>query len=90
MSAVIDGDGVPRVPAVFLNESGEPVENLTGENAALPDERACVLIADVPLDPRRSLYLWWGDAPAFLCAAAACYGFVLNLRRRRTPLPATV
>ena len=81
VSAVIDGDGVPRDPDVYLNGDGK-----RAEGSALPDETACVLIADVPLDPRRSLYLMCGDWLAFLCAAAACGGFVLNLRRR----PATV
>ncbi|QDT14369.1 apolipoprotein N-acyltransferase [Alienimonas californiensis] len=85
VSAVIDGDGVPRTPNVFLDEQGQPVDLSALSNAALPDDRACVLIADVPLDPRRSLYLWWGDWLAFLCAAAACVGFLLNLRR--TPAP---
>ncbi|MFH5806444.1 apolipoprotein N-acyltransferase [Alienimonas sp. DA493] len=84
VSAVIDGDGVPRQPAVFLNEEGRPVDLSAVPNAALPDDTACVLIADVPLDPRRSLYLWWGDWLAFLCAAAACVGLLLNLRRAPT------
>ncbi|NNJ26162.1 apolipoprotein N-acyltransferase [Alienimonas chondri] len=82
VSAVIDGDGVPREPAVYLNEQGESVDVATLPNAALPDDEACVLIADVPLDPRRSLYLQIGDAFAFLCGLAACIGFALNLRRR--------
>ena len=81
VSAVIDGDGVPRVPAVLLDGDGSRVVD-TPPDAALPDDRACVLIADVPLDPRGSLYLLWGDWLAFGCAAAACGGFVLNLRRR--------
>ena len=83
VSAVIDGDGVPRSPDVFLDETGARVAG-----TALPDEVACVLIADVPLDPRRSLYLWWGDWLAMLCAAAACAGFVLNLRRTPIGSPA--
>ena len=76
VSAVIDGDGAVRRPAVYLNAAGEPTDG-----PALPDDVACVLIADVPLDPRGSPYLLWGDWLGFLCAAAACVGLVLNLRR---------
>ena len=48
VSAVIDGDGVPREPAYFLDALGAEAEP-----NATPDDEAGVLIADVPLDPPR-------------------------------------
>ena len=46
VSAVIDGDGRVRDPAIYLDETGNE-----RPGTATPDETACVLIADVPLDP---------------------------------------
>ena len=77
VSAVIDGDGRVRAPAVYLDEHGKK-----SSPRAAPDDVAGVLIADVPLDPRRSPYLATGDGPAALCLLAAACGLVLNLRKR--------
>ena len=77
VSVVIDGDGVCRDPAVSLDAAGTK-----GPGSATPDDVACVLIADVPLDPRGSLYLAIGDWPAGLCLFAAVCGLALNLRRK--------
>ena len=76
VSAVIDGDGRVRDPAVYLDESGKE-----RPGTATPDETACVLVADVPLDPRGSLYLATGDWPAGLCLLAAACGLALNVRK---------
>ncbi|MEM9703221.1 MAG: apolipoprotein N-acyltransferase, partial [Planctomycetota bacterium] len=94
VSAVIDGDGVPRTPAAFLERLEDrsiqavDLKNLSAaERAAvtLPDDRVAVLIADVPLDPRGSLYLLTGDLFALLCTLAAAVGFLLNCRRSPRP-----
>ena len=78
VSAVIDGDGRVRPPAVYLDESGRE-----RPGTPTPDETACVLVADVPLDPRGSLYLAIGDWPAALCLLTAACGLALNARRRK-------
>ena len=77
VSAVIDGDGRVRDPAVYLNADGEEAPG-----TSTPDETACVLIADVPLDPRGSVYLALGDWPAGLCLLAAACGLTLNVRKK--------
>ena len=77
VSAVIDGDGRVRDPAVYLDESGRE-----RPGTATPDETACVLVADVPLDPRGSLYLMTGDWPAALCLLAAACGLALNVPKK--------
>ena len=73
VSAVIDGDGVVCVPEVRLGPDGKP---LPADAPLLYDDAPAVLVAEVPLDPRGSLYLWWGDWFAILCAVLAAAGLL--------------
>lgn len=73
VSAVIDGDGHIRARAV------NPISGLSKLDEA-------ILVSDVPLDPRDSLYLRYGDWFGSLCLAgcfgcAAC-GLFDRLRRK--------
>jgi len=64
ISAIIDGDGVVRQRAVGLK---------TGKSKS--DE--AVVVGEVPLDARRSLYLRWGDWFAGACLAACLFVAVM-------------
>lgn len=73
ISAVIDGDGVIRTPDQFIDF--DAVLNKESPRESMRDPRTgrfhrqlnCALIADVPLDPRTSLYVRLGDWFAILC-----------------------
>lgn len=94
ISAVIDGDGVIREPDVFIDgdrPAGDPARR-----TSLRDPRTgrwhkqlnAALVADVPLDDRRSFYLEYGDWFAggcagfcvFVCLAACLPGLGSNRR----------
>lgn len=72
ISAVIDGDGVVRDAAAFIDfdrmqhphgEGLPPVRDALRDPATGKYYKSlnAAIIADVPLDSRRSLYLQWGD-----------------------------
>jgi len=73
ISAIIDGDGVVREPDEFFDldshrQKKEPRESLRDPATNRYHKQLnCVQIGDVPLDPRQSLYTWWGDWLAALC-----------------------
>jgi apolipoprotein N-acyltransferase len=78
ISAVIDGDGVVCEPLAFIDYDRHPMHERDPNvrpRDSLRDPRTgryhkslnAALVADIPLDPRGSLYLWWGD-----CFAAGC------------------
>jgi apolipoprotein N-acyltransferase len=78
VSAVIDGDGLIREPLAFVDYDRHPAverdPNLRPRES-LRDPKTgrfhkslnATLVADVPLDPRGSLYLRWGDWFAGAC-----------------------
>ena len=80
VSAVIDGDGVVRTPDVRVGPRGEP---LPADAPLLYDDAPAVLVADVPLDPRGSLYVRWGDWFAVLCAACTTFALAVAAVPRR-------
>jgi apolipoprotein N-acyltransferase len=80
ISAVIDGDGRLVRPVAYLDgDSGRPT-SMMERGGRLKKDNSAVLVADVPLDSRRSLYVRFGDWFAGLCAASAifclCWGAV--------------
>lgn len=80
ISAIIDGDGTILDPEVFID--GEARRNAPAEprtSARDPQTGAwhrqlnAALVHTVPLDPRRSLYVRFGDWFAMLCCATAVF-----------------
>lgn len=91
ISAVIDGDGVVREPVKFLDLDSA----LAGESPreSLRDPRTgrfhkqlnCAVVDDVPLDPRDSLYVLWGDWFAASCLFVCLGIWIQGIRSwRRT------
>jgi apolipoprotein N-acyltransferase len=77
ISAFIDGDGIVREPEVFLDydasRNGADGQRTTMRDPATGAYRKqlnALLVSNVPLDNRSSLYVRWGDWFAALCAAA--------------------
>jgi apolipoprotein N-acyltransferase len=71
ISAVIDGDGAILSTGTLIDASGpraEVVKQAARWEPAARKQKECVLVQDVPLDPRRSWYVWWGDWFAGGCA----------------------
>lgn len=94
VSAVIDGNGRIVEPVAFL--SGDAALGEQPEELSLLDERGrlrkdveAVLVADVPLDPRESLYVRLGDWFAGACLIVAGIVFAWGFwRRKQAPLAA--
>lgn len=68
ISALIDGNGIVREPVAFLDydrllDPAEPPRTTLRDphTGRYHKSLNAALIVDVPLDPRGSLYLWWGD-----------------------------
>lgn len=82
VSAVINGGGRLVEPTSFVDEKGKPLKMTRGFGRLTKDTNG-VLVADIPLDPRRSLYVRFGDWFAGLCAAATlfCLGWTVLPRR---------
>ena len=81
VSAIIDGDGAILDPEVFIDgdaRKNTPAEPRTSardpQTGAWHRQLNAALVHTVPLDPRRSLYVRFGDWFAMLCCAAG--GFV--------------
>ncbi|WP_437202497.1 apolipoprotein N-acyltransferase [Planctomicrobium sp. SH664] len=78
ISAIIDGDGVVREPEKFIDLDAQRAGETPRESMRDPrtgkfhKQLNCALVADVPLDPRRSLYLRGGDWFAAACLVAFC------------------
>ena len=71
ISAVIDGDGVIREPDVFIDADHQGRESMRDVSGRFHKQLNAVLVADVPLDNRTSLYVRWGDWFAGGCAVLA-------------------
>ncbi|TWT58416.1 Apolipoprotein N-acyltransferase [Thalassoglobus neptunius] len=84
ISAVIDGDGVVREPNDFVDldakrEERPPTESMKDpETGRYHRQRNLALIADVPLDPRESFYVRFGDWFAASCLVAVFATFFLS------------
>lgn len=99
ISAVIDGDGLIREPAAFIDYDRHPAlqrDPNVAPRDTLRDPQTgryhkslnAVLVADVPLDPRGSLYLVAGDwfAGGCLVLTLASLGWSALVRpAKRTP-----
>ncbi|WP_175516909.1 apolipoprotein N-acyltransferase [Planctomicrobium piriforme] len=93
ISAVIDGDGVIREPDEFLDGTS-PSEGVP-KRKSIRDPRTgrfhkqlnCALVADVPLDPRTSLYVAVGDWFAAACLAGCLAVLLSGLFVKRPTLP---
>lgn len=95
ISAIVDGDGAVTEPEVMLEylgndeKTGRPIleeRSMRNANGRWNKAMHAVLVHNVPLDNRASLYLWWGDWFAGLCAAfcfAAFLGGIIFRRRDR-------
>ena len=91
VSAAIDGSGQLIQPAAFIPGTatiGEDPESLSmfDDSGNLRKDLEAVLIADVPLDPRRSLYVRAGDWFAGLCGAVCCFVLAWGVWRRKRPV----
>lgn len=91
ISAIIDGDGIVREPDVFFDLDSK-LDGAT-PRTSLRDPKTgryyrqlnCAQVGNVPLDPRRSLYVAGGDWFAMLCligcVATGLHGFVARTAR---------
>jgi apolipoprotein N-acyltransferase len=92
ISAVIDGDGVIRDPDVFFEGvtskgSSERVQSFRDpKTGRFHKQISCALVADVPLDPRTSLYVMIGDTFALLCLTASVAILLSSLFLRPAPV----
>lgn len=89
ISALIDGNGVVREPIAFLDydrflDPAQPPRTTLRDphTGRFHKSLNAALVVDVPLDPRDSLYLWWGDwfAAGCLVLTLAALGWSLVLR----------
>lgn len=88
ISAIIDGDGVVREPDVFFDADAK--EGEVGKSSMRDPETGryyrqnnAVLVDTIPLDPRRSLYVAWGDWFAGSCSLMTVGIVIGGLVRRR-------
>ena len=80
ISAIIDGDGAILDPEVFIDgdaRKNAPAKPRTAardpKTGAWHRQLNAALVHTVPLDPRRSLYVRFGDWFAMLCCASAAF-----------------
>ncbi|HUG91350.1 MAG TPA: apolipoprotein N-acyltransferase [Planctomycetaceae bacterium] len=87
ISAVIDGDGVIREPDVFIDADHHGRRSMRDpKSGRFHKQLNAVLVADVPLDRRSSLYVSWGDWFAGGCGGltvAILVGAIVAARRRK-------
>lgn len=87
VSAVVDGGGRFVEPVAFATtEDGmtnKPAKLMRGFGRFTKDTHG-VLVADVPLDPRRSLYVRFGDWFAGICGASTMFCLAWSLVPRKT------
>lgn len=87
ISAFIDGDGVIREPDVFLDGDNKQ-RGFTDESGRWSRQLNAVLIDNVPLDSRSSIYVGTGDVFAGTCGAlclVCLFGGLARRRKRPTP-----
>ncbi|MCA8997096.1 MAG: apolipoprotein N-acyltransferase [Planctomycetaceae bacterium] len=89
ISAVIDGDGVVRDPHLFIDLdsalAGEPPREgiRDPKTGRYHKQLNCAVVDDVPLDPRSSLYVKWGDWFAASCFVVCFLTALRGITRRR-------
>ena len=84
ISAVIDGDGVVIEPDVFLDGDGKGRTSMRDPATGRPyKELNAVLVDNVPLDDRRSLYVAGGDWFAGTCGVLCLFLLIGSVRFRR-------
>jgi apolipoprotein N-acyltransferase len=93
ISAIIDGDGLVVEPEAFIDldglADGNPRTSIRDPGTGrLHKELHCALVGPVPLDPRNSLYVRWGDWFAMFCAAACLCLVVACFALRAKPIAA--
>ena len=84
VSVVIDGGGRIVEPLALTDGETRKPLTMTDRSGRFMKDRHAVLVADVPLDPRRSLYVRFGDWFAGLCGAATvfCLGWSALPRKK--------
>jgi apolipoprotein N-acyltransferase len=83
ISAVIDGDGRLVEPVAYIDGDTGGKTAMTERSGRLKKDNSAVLVGDVPLDDRESLYVRTGDWFAGLCAASAIFCLCWNFVPRR-------
>lgn len=74
VSAIIDGDGVIVEPDTFIDGDDKGrTSSRDPETGRWHKELNAALVHTVPLDNRRSLYVWWGDWFAGICGASCLF-----------------
>lgn len=88
ISAFIDGDGIIRDPDYFYDfDNKTEVSNRT-ESGAWKRQMNAVVVSNVPLDSRTSLYTKHGDWFATVCCSLAVFAMFVGLLPRRTAVVA--
>lgn len=93
ISAVIDGDGVVREAVRFFDAGPRDEETPLRDSMRNPKtgrlhkQLNCAIVADVPLDPRTSLYVTWGDWFSVLCLILAVTTGLSGLFVKQRQLP---
>ncbi|MBL8849069.1 MAG: apolipoprotein N-acyltransferase [Planctomycetaceae bacterium] len=87
ISAFIDGNGMIREPEVFLDfdarrHDTRPRTTMRDAAGRFHKQLNAVLVSHVPLDPRTSLYVAWGDWFAALCGAVCAALVVWSVAKR--------
>ncbi|MCA9073439.1 MAG: apolipoprotein N-acyltransferase [Planctomycetaceae bacterium] len=91
ISAIIDGDGLVVEPEVFFDldgqADGQPRTSMRNpETGKFHKQLNCAIVGAVPLDPRSSLYVRWGDWFASICAACCVALVVAGFTLKPKPL----
>lgn len=89
ISAFVDGDGVVIEPEVFFDADNQGRESMRDpQTGDYHKQLNAVLVHDIPLDHRQSLYVKFGDVFAGSCLFAGACFFVVGLwpNRRRKKL----
>jgi apolipoprotein N-acyltransferase len=73
ISAAIDGDGRIVKPVAFVDGDRNEPTAMTDRRGRFKKDLNAVVVADVPLDSRSSLYVRFGDWFGMTCAAAAVF-----------------
>jgi apolipoprotein N-acyltransferase len=93
ISAFIDGNGVIRDPEVYIDfdaqrSDSRPRTGMRDAGGRFHKQLNAALISNVPLDPRRSLYVrfgdWFAGACALACGLIVIAGLAARFRRGQT------
>jgi apolipoprotein N-acyltransferase len=89
ISAFIDGDGAVLEPEVFIDDDGQGRNSMTDARGRFHKSLNALLVSEVPLDNRKSLYLATGDWFAGSCGFAVIFIVLAGIFWRTTPQPVT-